>query len=250
MENEEYKAFLKYIFNEYIQPRINRIGRWDPHEMDQWSYEWRRLKRAVDLVNYINNHCKDTDDIYNTFTLERLGRAVEDVEYGVRWHNRLAEKAGFLDAFDSYYDEIVDGLEAELFPENEYDLFRELGSQNPKSDIQGIIYILKVRRKKNSSSNKEVLISNRLEITVTILSEAQKQFKEQNEKNPKKPKSRRWFKGLGQIGQGAALSIGDIALAAGILQFPVSTETQWSSLVSAATGVGMILNGVGELRGE
>lgn len=257
MTNDEYREFLKYIFNEYIRPRIHRIGRYYDHPKmwHHWEYEWRGLKRAVDLINYINNHCDDSDDIYETFTLERLRRAVGEIEEGVLWNNRIAEETGFLDALDAYYDEIVEGLEAELFPESEYDLLKEFGSKDPKSDIKGIIYILKARKKRAYPSNKEVPISKGLKDTVERLSKAEEQFKEKDEKEPMKvekpKKSRRWFKGLGQIGQGAALSIGDIALAAGMLQFPVSPETQtWGSLVSATTGVGMILNGVGELRGE
>jgi hypothetical protein len=56
---------------------------------------------------------------------------------------------------------------------------------------------------------------------------------------------------LGKIGRGAGISIGDVCLAAGILKFPVSLETQtWGAIVSATTGVAMIMDGIGELRGE
>jgi hypothetical protein len=75
------------------------------------------------------------------------------------------------------------------------------------------------------------------------------QGKEVSNEAPKK--SRRWFKGLGQIGQGAALSIANVALAVGVIAFPVSPETQtWGALASVATGIGTVLNGVGELRNE
>ncbi|HEY6250872.1 MAG TPA: hypothetical protein VI685_13005, partial [Candidatus Angelobacter sp.] len=64
-------------------------------------------------------------------------------------------------------------------------------------------------------------------------------------------KSRRWFKGLGQIAQGASLSIANVALAVGILKFPVSPETQtWGAVASVATGVATVLSGIGDLRGE
>jgi hypothetical protein len=127
--------------------------------------------------------------------------------------------------------------------------------KDPKSNLQGIIYLLKSRNKGKFRSSNEKSVSHQLKYTVEKLSEAQSEFKETDkeliEKKEKAKKSRRWFKGLGQIGQGAALSIGDIALAARMLTFPVSPETQtWGALVSATTGVGMILNGVGELRGE
>lgn len=254
MANEDYKNFLNFIFNECIQPRIFYFPKYHPFERYDWYHDLDRLKRAVDLVNFINKHCQNSNDIYNTFKLERLRGAVDAIEDGVRCNNRLAEETGFLNAFDTYYDQIVEGLDVELFPESEYKILKELGFKDPQSDLRGIIYFLKAKKKTYPSYN-ELPVSQNLKNTVKKLSEAQEQFREPEEKEINKKmkpkKSRRWFKGLGQIGQGAAISIADIALAFGTLQFPVSPETQtWGSLVSATTGVGMILNGVGELRGE
>ena len=72
------------------------------------------------------------------------------------------------------------------------------------------------------------------------------------ELEPEVPKkSRRWFKGVGQIAQGSALSIADVALAIGVLKLPVSAETQtWGAIASVSTGIGTVLNGVGDLRNE
>jgi hypothetical protein len=79
---------------------------------------------------------------------------------------------------------------------------------------------------------------------------ATKHLPEATSKNfPKK--SRRWFKGLGQISQGTALSIADIGLAISVLKLPVSPEAQtWGAIVSVITGIGTVLNGIGDLRNE
>lgn len=47
MADKEYKAFLKYVFDEFIQSRISRIQRyWDhPKMYHHWHYEWRGLKK-------------------------------------------------------------------------------------------------------------------------------------------------------------------------------------------------------------
>jgi hypothetical protein len=89
------------------------------------------------------------------------------------------------------------------------------------------------------------------------LDRAEKEFEQLKKLEPERltektsKKSRRWFKGLGQIGQGAALSIANVALAVGVIRFPVSPETQtWGALASVATGIGTVLNGVGDLRSE
>ena len=72
MTNGENRDFLKYVFNEYIHPRIHKIGREYDHLLmwSHWHYEWRGQRKSVDLINFINNHCDDNDDIYRTFTLE------------------------------------------------------------------------------------------------------------------------------------------------------------------------------------
>jgi hypothetical protein len=70
-----------------------------------------------------------------------------------------------------------------------------------------------------------------------------------SKKIPKK--SRRWFKGLGQISQGAALSIANIGLAINVFKLPVSPETKtWGAIASVTTGIGTVLNGIGDLRNE
>jgi len=219
------------------------------------GYEWKGLTRALHIADYIETYCDDADDIYRTFQLERLRRAVDEIEDGVRWNNRLSREIGLFDALDQYYAELVTGLNIDDFPEQEYEMLAEFGVHNPKAHLQGIICLLKLRQQEKVSWQKEkICVSRELERTVEILSSAQEDFREQdggsNEESgpPKKP--RRWFKGLGKIGQGAAMSIGDICLAASLLEVPVSPETKtWGALVSATAGTGIILDAMGELRG-
>ena len=75
---------------------------------------------------------------------------VNEVEDGVRWSNRLAEEAGFLDALDAHLEEIIAGLTVDHLPEHELQILAEFGSHDPKPDLQGIIYLLKARRKQRS----------------------------------------------------------------------------------------------------
>lgn len=258
MTRDEFRSFLEYVYNEYLRKSIHRVGRhFDHREMSyHWEYEWRGLRRALHVIEYTQSHCDNDDDIYRTFQLKRLRRAVDEVEDGVRWNIHLAREIGLLDALDQYYAELVSGLDAEDFPAEEFEMMREIGFHDPKRDLQGIICLLKMRQQEKASWQKEkISVSRELERTVEILSSAQEDFKEKDSKNTEKSeppkKSRRWFKGLGKIGQGAAMSIADICLAAGVLKFPVSPETQtWGALVSATAGTGLLLDGVGELRGE
>jgi ferric-dicitrate binding protein FerR (iron transport regulator) len=130
-----------------------------------------------------------------------------------------------------------------------------MGSTNPEADLRGMIYVVKRRKEERRQMSREIPVSRQLERAEEELARTRKQFEEsaeEEENNTEAPKkSRRWFKGLGQIAQGAAISIADIGIAIGMLHFPVSPETQTlGALVSTATGVGTVLNGIGELRNE
>lgn len=252
MNDAEYSAFLDYLFHTYIRDRLHRIERhWDgPMGHHMWHYEIDRLRRAMHVIRYIQSHCDDTDDIYSTFQTERLSRVVDEVRDGVRRSDHLAEEAGFLDAIEGHYPEIVAGMKLEHFPEADLVLLRDLGSDDPKRDIQAVIHILKARQPPPQFRD-QPSIRTELSQGEEQLSSAVAEMQAGKDKPETTKKSRRWFKGLGQVAQGAALSLADIGLAVGVLQFPVSPETQtWGSLISTTTGVGMIMTGVGELRAE
>ena len=262
MTKDEFHSFLEYVYNEYLRERIHRAARYfdDPRILYHRGYEMKGLRRALYVINYIQAHCDDDDDVYSTFRSGALSDAVDQVRRSVRWNNELAREVGLLDALDQYYEEIVAGLDIADFPEQEFQMLRDFGFHDPKVDLQGLVVLIKMRQKESVVRQKEGLhVSRKLEQTVEILGSAQEAFdkgkeedeEEDKEKSGRPKKPRRWFKGLGKIGQGAAMSIGDICLAAGIFKFPVSPETQtWGAIVSATAGVGMILDGVGELRDE
>ena len=256
MTNDEYKSFLQYIFHEYIEKRLHRLGKYFDHPkmFHHWDYEWQRLKKGIQLLKYIQDVCNDEDEIYDTFRLDGLRRAIDSVEDGVRWHNRLANEAGFFDAWESHYEEIIEGVQVKLMPESEFELMKELGFSDPKVDLEGIMYVVKKRTVISRKYRDNVRVTSQIKNVEEDLSSAKKNFEEaEDNDNKQKPpkKNRRWFKSIAQIGQGAALSIGDIALAVGGLKLPVDDATKtWGALVSTTTGAGMILNGIGEWRGE
>jgi len=132
-----------------------------------------------------------------------------------------------------------------------------MGSSDPDMELRGLVYAAKIRSERVQRQFRELSVRQELQNCEKELEQAGKIFsevskvkdKEEIEKMPKK--SRRWFKGVGQIAQGAALSIADVALAIGALKLPVSPETQsWGAIASVATGIGTVLNGVGDLRNE
>tara|TARA_B110000977_G_C11066627_1_gene488023 strand:- start:1041 stop:1700 length:660 start_codon:yes stop_codon:yes gene_type:complete len=218
----------------------------------EWGWESDRLISASNLLRYINHHCKEEDEIYRTINRKRIEQLSSEIHDGVRTNRRMLEDSGFMDVIDSHYFEIVDGMKLEHMPQQELQIMRDLGSNDPETELSALMSIVKSRSKSKHSYNQEVGVSQQLNNIEEKLDQQQNQLKELKKESDDQPrKSRRWFKGLGQIAQGSALSIANVGLAMGAITIPVATETaSWGAIVSSITGVGMVLNGIGEFWGE
>lgn len=259
MEEKEYKEFLEYLFYEYIEKKLRKIERYyHPKELFHWNYEMQRLFKASAVTKFIRDNCDEDIEIYEYFKLNKLKNVIYSVEDGVRMNNRLVVETGIIDVIEEYFDEIIDGMKTEYFPEKDFTVLRQIGSSDPKLEITTIILLIKKRKDKDFIfDRREISYSKRLKNCVDILSSKQKELKEQEEAKEEKENqkrevlTRRWFKGLGQICKGAIITITDISLMAGWLPFPVSVETRTvGSIVSATAGIGEILMGIGDLRNE
>jgi hypothetical protein len=258
MTENEYREFLTFLFERYIRPRIARVRhRYARHFEDEMSYHLDQAVRSVRVFRFVESYCDNDDDVYETFTLERLSSAVSETRYSLEFANRLVDDAGFLDACESHAREIADGLEAAYLPDADKDVLREMGSVNPEVELRTLVFLAKILMQRNDSKSHNAGLRQQLryadERSKEWAAEFEKYVKAKKEGSaedvPKK--TRRWFKGLGQIGLGAALSIENVALAIGTLHLPVSPETQtWGAITSVTTGVGTIVNGIGELRNE
>jgi len=253
MSKKEYRQFLRYVFHEYVRGQVARASDYlDGPGGRRSNNEVESLRRATHILRTIGEFGDDNGDVPITFTAEGLNRFIGDLESGVRFNNRLLEQSGFMDALDAHFEELVDGLRFEHLPGQEIELLRSFGNIDPELELRGQIYLLKARRNRQERHFNELTVSERLKRLEQQLSEARLELTPQAKARTNAPsKPRRWFKGLGQIGQGAALSIGNVALAVGALHFPVSPETQtWGAVASVTTGVGMIFTGVGEFKSE
>lgn len=249
MDEKEYEKFMTYLYNEYVKSQSKRRFRKHFHYMDSgnFDWEWERLVKVSNLLRYINHHCTDEDEIYRTIQNERIAQLPEELRNGARTNRHMLVESGFLEAIDAYYDEIVKGMKVEHMPPQEIEVMRQLGSSDPEAELSALVYIVKSKSNSKYSCN-ELKVSQQLE---SLEQKLEQQIQGLQELKDVPKKSRRWFKGLGQIAQGSALSIANIGLAMGAISIPVAAETAgWGAIVSSITGVGMVLNGVGEFRGE
>jgi len=60
-----------------------------------------------------------------------------------------------MEAIDTYYDEIVEGMKLEHMPPQEIEVMRELGSSDPEAELSAMISIVKSRCKSKHSYNQE-----------------------------------------------------------------------------------------------
>lgn len=243
---QEYLAFLSYLYREYMESRVIRDilhdNEWDPESL---RMELGNLCKAVNLIKYGLRENPDEEGMYKIFCPEKLNHAVEQVDQGLQTSKQMSEDLGIVECLEAHYGDIVEGLSLKFFPDEDFKVLKQAGSQNPQEDLLAWLYILKKRHKTEDEgpwADRELIREDYLHASAGTKRES---------KNSKEWRSRRWFKGLGQMGQGAALTIANLALAMDVLGFKVAPETQtWGALVSATTGVGMICIGFGELRGE
>ena len=258
MTDDEYRAFLNVLFRKHVRPRLPRVQRrFHHHMMEEWQYHLDQAERSARLFRYVDNYCDDGGDVYSTFTLDRLASAVHDTRYGLEFSNRAIDEAGFLDAYERHVTEILAGLQPHHIPEVDKDVMRDMGSPDPEAELAELVFHAKAERDRFLQMRQEISVRQQLRNAEERVTKAAAEFDELKKSagDPKAKdfpkKSRRWFKGLGQISQGAALSIANVALAVGALHFPVSPETQtWGAVASVATGIGTVLSGVGDLRNE
>jgi ATP-dependent Lon protease len=258
MTDQEYAEFMSYLFERHVRPRMSRLRhRLDHHMKEEVHNYLDRAERSARIFRFIESYCEDSDDVYRTFTPDSLARSTSDVRYSLSFSTRVTEEGGFLDAYEEHEYEILNCLKPEHLPEADKEIIREIGSVNPDVELRSLVYAAKQRMHKVERQHREVSLRQEMRNFEKRLEQTEQSFrkvaelKEPEMNNDRPKKSRRWFKGVGQIAQGSALSIADVALAIGVLKLPVSAETAtWGALASVATGIGTILNGIGDLRNE
>jgi hypothetical protein len=225
--------------------------------MYEFDYCLNFAIEAAHVLHYIESYCDENEDVYQTFTLERITRAVSETRHSLDFSNRIAKEAGFMEAYEEHEREILAGLQPHHLPEADKEVMRQMGSPNPEVELRILVYLAKERQGRFERNSNEIPTRKRIEYAEDTLEEARKEFEEAKRQNKEESidlrpkKSHRWFKGIGRIGQGVALSIANIGLAVGALKFPVSPETQtWGAVASVATGIATILDGIGDLRNE
>lgn len=108
MNDQEYAEFMSYLFERHVRPRLPRLRRRMFHHMeDEFHYHLDQAERSCRLLRFIETSCDSDEDVYTTFTAERLTRAISETRNSLAFTSRITEEGGFLDAYEAHETEIL-----------------------------------------------------------------------------------------------------------------------------------------------
>jgi hypothetical protein len=250
MTKEEWRELVKHIYHQSIEPKIRQHRKnFHPfHWVEDFPYGVDRLMRAMRALRFIEANFDEDDDLTKYLTLEFLQRTLDELSEGLNLNRRYVMDTGIAEVIEEFFEEIVDGMDTGDIPEQDIEALKLSGSVDPRAELQLSMMRLKKKKEIIIRRNKEGSISYTVKQSEERIQRRKEQIKESNSNRPPRKKI---FKGLGSICKGAMLTVVDVSLVAGMWPLGLSVETTTvGAVVSITTGLGDILNGVGEMRGE
>ncbi len=184
MTESEYSDFLTFLFERYVRPGIGRVRRRHKHHFeDEFPYHLGQAERSVQVFRFIESYCYDDGEIYSTFTTERLKRAISDTRYSLEFSNRVADEAGFLDAFEAHEREIASHLDASHLPVVDKEVLQEMGSVNADQELRSLVYFAKTYLERRERQSRELTVRQELRHIEELIKRAEAEFERDAERN-------------------------------------------------------------------
>jgi len=266
-----YEAYVKYLYETYVEPVASRHRSIKRHRLDwddEFGYPLSILARADAMLRLITA----TPDVYETFRPRALETVIRETSSGVSANSRMLSELGFAEVLDSEYPILARGLRPEHLPPEEAELLRRVGFPEIADNLPGITYAVREHARASIGSYQEVPPSTEMRNLVERLAQAAQDHRrlceieeelvvlrrtqesdsgalqQLTDEATSKKKSGRWWKGIGQIVQGAGICLSDATVAVGL--GTTIAPPAWIALTSVTIGVGTLMNGVGELRSQ
>lgn len=271
MDNDEYKDFLISIFEEFVQPRITKLqSHYNSFKdfpiiksvIERPSYPIHNSKEIMEIANYATNYCETDSEILKIFKKGKLERMTLDSLEIISNTRTLAEKSGFLDALDQYFETIVRGLRLDYLPQHDFEVLHNLQNKDPKTELNGAIYELKSQQSSKTGIfltlplPSEVLLETEytLRDAAYRISKSEdedksangpmKRKREESEEPPKQTHFiKRVFNGLKKVIPGACIFASDMAIIFAASQLQLHDALSYGSMASSALGSGKIFEG-------
>jgi hypothetical protein len=253
-DTEGFDAYLQYLFDAEVRPRL------DVKRENYGEIEWvlPRLRESDRMLSCMKSIGADP---YRTFTPDALATCIGNVEAGVRVNNQLLDETALSDLLDRDIGLILTGLRTRHLA-GERELLTALGFPEVARHLPAMLYLARQSVRTMAQGAYAQLVGLAETLYLANRQHAQRSVEvaqaprpvQPEEPDPRVPaaarKSRRWFDGLGQVLEGVAISIADIALAIGALDVPVAREAGVGTIASTAMGVSRVLGGIGDLGDE
>jgi hypothetical protein len=233
-------------------------------EWDEVSYALDRLRAADEVLDFLRRSARDP---YTT--LRDVDGVLGDAESGLSGVRRVLDETRFSELLDDHLDTLMRALSAEALPGWEAEVLDALGFPDLARTIEARTDLLGAEWRDGTARGAQVA----REYQRAPASQAMKAAEQSIEKHRAErrafaedakdapasssgqdgppEKHRRWWKGLGQIVQGAAIAGADIGVAIGVLHVPIPDGGEtYGVVMSVVAGVGTVMNGVGDLSGE
>lgn len=270
--DDDYEAYVKYLYERDVAPHLFR-GRLRRHHPFEWYEEFEYPLERLAQANASLRLLSITSDEYETFRPKALAGVIRDASLGVGTNARALQDLGFAETIDSEYLTLARGMRPDHLPAEELEMLRRFGFPEVAENLAGILWVVREHATTAPSRNRDLLPTGEMRIVEQVLDQAAKDHdrigeiedelvalrRSQEQPPPEavqrladearsRKKPRRWWKGLGQIVQGAGISLSDVAVVVGLGSAGVTPA--WAALVSVTVGVGTIMEGIGDLRGE
>lgn len=264
-----YEGYVKYLYERNITSQAGGRRRHPLHFEEEFAYPLSELGRADSTLRFLSA----TSDPYDIVRPQALANVLGQVRDGVRSNLRVLNQLGFAAVLDSNYLTLARGMRVELLPPQEAEVLQRLGFPDAAADLPALLYMVRRNAESVTGRNFNFLPTAEMSSLVERLDQARQDHDRlgsieeeiivlrrdkdaahkdsierlQTEAASKK-KPRRWWKGIGQIVQGAGISLGDAAVAVGLGTGGVAPA--WGALISVTVGVGTVMVGIGDLRNE
>jgi hypothetical protein len=252
----EYLDFVRTLYRDLLEPSVvspmSLRQRHPFHEYDELLWEIDRLAQTMQALRFMNRSFSTNDDLSRYFRPALFSRIRDGSTSGLSWTTRLLGDDGAIDGIQENFEDIVEGMSLEYFPEADTDILARSGSSDPRAELNAIIYKIKMRRTQLKEAAREVPFRERInQGSQRITAELERVATDGDENQEQRPVTRRLFKGLAGVVQGSLLTLVNVAVVSSIWAVPVTEDTKAvGSVMSITTGIGCILNGIGEFRGE
>lgn len=221
------------------------------------------LVKSVALINYIVYYTATDEEIYDVFQSSKLIETADTVARGVQITRRALSATDLDRMLREHIAVIIDLMKIEHFPKEDIDLLQDLGYRNPRAALAAVVQLGKTRRAELTDLITELggplealeyaetqINEKKGWIGITVAAGPARRTRVGG--GQRTPPTRRWFKGLGQVGAGTALALGNISLWVGGISgiFSPGIISPADTLMSVGGGVTALFLGLGDLRNE